>query len=213
VNKTVNGAVCAGILTLSAASVDAALLSRLGGLAVYDTDLDITWLADSNAGAGSAFDDGTGNADGFMTWNSAIAWAASLNVGGFNDWRLPTLINSGGGAPCTSLNCTDIELGHLFYDELGGTAGNSIFTSSDPDLALFTLTTGAYWSDVEPAGNPSNAFFFGFVNGAQFETPKGVTARAWAVRDGDVGTVPEPSILALLGIGLIGFMTYKRNRQ
>ncbi len=77
-NKTVNGVVCAGILTLAAASVDAALLSRLGGLAVYDTDLDITWLADSNAGAGSAFDDGTGNTDGFMTWNSATAWAASL---------------------------------------------------------------------------------------------------------------------------------------
>jgi len=36
----------------------ALLLSRLGGAAVYDDDLDVTWLADANAGAGSSFVNG-----------------------------------------------------------------------------------------------------------------------------------------------------------
>jgi hypothetical protein len=40
--------------------------------AVYDTDRDITWLANGNAGAGSVFDDGVSTTDGLMTWNSPM---------------------------------------------------------------------------------------------------------------------------------------------
>jgi hypothetical protein len=58
---------------------------------VYDTDLDITWLADANAGVGSTFDNGGSTTDGRMTWVNANAWAASLTVGGFSDWRLPSV--------------------------------------------------------------------------------------------------------------------------
>ena len=61
---------------------------------IYDEDLNITWLGDANFGAGSAFDDGTAfhpsTTDGKMTWPNAVAWADSLTVGGFDDWRLPT---------------------------------------------------------------------------------------------------------------------------
>lgn len=62
--------------------------------AYYDTVLGITWLADANVGAGSAFDDigidGGTTTDGEMTWAKANAWAASLNFNGINGWRLPT---------------------------------------------------------------------------------------------------------------------------
>ncbi len=69
--------------------------------AYYDTNLNITWLADANAGAGSIFDDITNNAnnttttDGAMTQANAIAWTANLSFYDsvqnitYEDWRLP----------------------------------------------------------------------------------------------------------------------------
>ncbi len=51
-------------------TADAALLSRLGGQAVYDTDLKVTWLADANAAAGSIY-----ASSGRMTWANVNAWA------------------------------------------------------------------------------------------------------------------------------------------
>jgi len=68
-------------------TANAALSSSLGGLAVYDDDLNITWLADADAN------------NGRMTWLDANAWAASLTVGGFTDWRLPTTADP--DASCT----------------------------------------------------------------------------------------------------------------
>jgi hypothetical protein len=56
------------VLTLIAAlgfsgAAYAALDSRLSGLAFYDTDFNVTWLANANA-------------NGRMTWSEANAWAA-----------------------------------------------------------------------------------------------------------------------------------------
>ena len=48
-------------------SANANLVTRLDGQAFYDTELDITWLANANAGAGSAFDDGSNIVDGRMS--------------------------------------------------------------------------------------------------------------------------------------------------
>lgn len=62
------GLVVAGLfISLSA---NAALLSRLGGQAVYDTVLDITWLTDVNTG-------------GLMTWASAKCVGCQLDSGWF----------------------------------------------------------------------------------------------------------------------------------
>lgn len=65
--------------------------------AYYDTVLDITWLADANAGAGSSYDNGSNTTDGRMTWANANAWAANLSFYNpltnqtYADWRLPTV--------------------------------------------------------------------------------------------------------------------------
>ena len=56
--------------------------------AYYDTAVNITWLANANAGAGSTFDNGLNPTDGRMTWVNANAWAAALNVQGVTGWRL-----------------------------------------------------------------------------------------------------------------------------
>lgn len=47
----------AGLALLAAGtSAQAALLSRAGGQAVYDTDLDLTWVADANLAQTSGYD-------------------------------------------------------------------------------------------------------------------------------------------------------------
>lgn len=102
-------------------------------MAVYDTDLHITLLADGNAAAGSAFEDGALPNDGLMAWASANTWAASLMVGG-GTWRLPTAHNYDGNiCAAGTYNCTGSEMGHLFYIELGSTPGLPIVNSGDPD--------------------------------------------------------------------------------
>ena len=75
--KTLNTwAAAAAIVTLSGAA-QAALVDRGGGM-IYDTTLNITWLADMNY-AGTSGHTGSGvNASGRMTWTAAMAWANNL---------------------------------------------------------------------------------------------------------------------------------------
>jgi len=75
-------ALIAIILSFTGVGVQAALLGRApatpGGndyQAYYDTDLNITWLADANYAKTSGYDP-----DGLMTWNEAQSWIPSLNA-------------------------------------------------------------------------------------------------------------------------------------
>ncbi len=130
-----------GIGLLSVTGAHAALTSALGGQVVNDTDLNITWLANANLAASNTFGVSGINAAGWMSWDTAQSWIGAMNAAnylGFNDWRLPTTLQP--DASCSyqasgyvgNYNCTGSEMGHLFYNELGGTAGSSILTSSDP---------------------------------------------------------------------------------
>ena len=105
--------------------------------AFYDITLNISWLADGNAGAGSGYDATFGG--GLMTWGEANAWAANLNVFGVTGWRLPTMIDTGapgcdlsfgGGTDC-GYNVQTVsadgltvfsEWAHLYYVTLGNLA-------------------------------------------------------------------------------------------
>lgn len=172
-------------------TANAALHDRGGGM-VYDDDLNVTWLADANYAQTSGYD-----SDGKMTWYDALNWAENLVYGGFDDWRLPTTLQpdlscsnqSSYGGP-SGYYCTGSEMGHLAYNELGGTAASSILASSDPDLVLFAnIQTWwpYYWSSTEWAANTQAAWRFRFdllyMAGG---TEKGAEFYAWAVRDGDV---------------------------
>ena len=66
-------ALCMGAVSAQAALQARDLDSNGSTDAYYDTVLDITWLADWNAGAGSSLDNGGSTTDGRMTWNNANA--------------------------------------------------------------------------------------------------------------------------------------------
>lgn len=186
------------------ASVNAALIDRGNGL-IYDTDLEITWLADANYAMTSGYD-----ADGMMAWNDAMSWADQLQYAGYNNWRLPSALNQDGSSPCTSGECNDSEMGHLHFIELSGLKGIFTLPTSDPDYALFnnTIQEGLYWSSTIYVDDPdyqNYAWEFQFDRGSQGAHPMSELYYAWAVADGDIGAsaVPVPAAIWLFCSGLI----------
>jgi hypothetical protein len=190
----------------------AALIDRGGGL-IYDTDLDITWLADANYAKTSGYD-----ADGLMIWAQAMNWAGNLSYGGYTDWRLPTTqipdACSVDSDEPYGYYCILSEMGHLFYNELGGVADAFIATSGDPELALFqNVQSDYYWSATLPTPFSAYGYFFGFANGYQgADYNEDSVFYAWAVRDGDVSAVPVPAAAWLFGSGLLGLVGIARRR-
>jgi hypothetical protein len=203
-----------------ATTAQASLIDRGGGL-IYDTDLDITWLADANYAKTSGYD-----ADGLMIWTQAMNWAGNLSYGGYTDWRLPITLIPDVSCSFEALGdpygyyCIGSEMGHLFYNELGGVADASIATSGEPELALFlNIQSDYYWSATLYEPFTLYGFFFGFVNGFQASVvPPSIyddnsVFYAWAVRDGDVAAVPLPPAVWLFGSGLMGLAAVARRRH
>ena len=235
-------ALCATFLILVSMSSHAALMSRLGGDAYYDTILDITWLADANYAQTSGFDD-----DGFMNWEEANAWAAGLNISGVTGWRLPTLSPINGVSFNTNFsnnattdgNYADTEgwvgpagdpvseLGHLFYVTLGNIGW---CTPNDADPSSCVEQTGWDIINIGPFSNLNTfeanglywtdteqdafaAWVFGFYGGSQIGYSSTETAKAWAVYDGDVSAVPVPTAVWLFSSGLLGLVGMARRKK
>lgn len=205
-------------------SVQATLIDRGefdGVNLIYDTDQNITWLQDANWAKTSGAD-----ADGKMSWSDSNAWAAGLTIGGFTDWRLPTIVdrNNDGcnwgynGTDCGyNVDPTGSEMAYIFYLTLGNTgafdtSGNGTGCGG-PSLPCLTntgpfinLQADNHWSSTEYGPDPTSAWRFSFRDGGQDgaaanSNTKDLHLFAWAVRDGDVA-VPAPSILAVLALGL-----------
>ncbi|MDH5191278.1 MAG: VPLPA-CTERM sorting domain-containing protein [Gammaproteobacteria bacterium] len=204
---------------------DAALVSRLGGLAYYDTEADLTWLADANAAAGSVYDT-YDPGSGKMIWADANAWAASLNVNGVTGWRLPSTVQPDSscdsqydagtfGLQSYGYNCTGSEMGNLIYNVLGGVAATSITTTHNANYDLFSnIQHWAYWSATEYAPDSTQAFLYGTrINNQAWGLKTENQLNAWAVYSGDVSAVPVPAAVWLFGSGLIGLAGVARNNK
>lgn len=204
-------------LTVSGAA-QAALESRLGGQAVYDTDLKITWMADANLAATNTF--GMTSVPSYMTWYDANRWIGAMNAAkylGFDDWRLPQVQPGGSGCERSGFsgegyNCTGSEFGHLFYNELGGIAGQYIGAVHNTNLGLFKNIQFHYWSGTEYEPGSSHAFEFSFFDGYWMPSNKGTNFHLWAVRTGDVAAVPVPTAAWLMGSGLLGLIGVARRK-
>lgn len=182
---------------------------------LYDTTLNVTWLADANLAAtedfGVRFIDPTGYTDA----DSALKWIGAMNVAdylGFNDWRLPNTLQPDSscvkqGTRISFLNCSGSEMGHLFYNELGGMANQDIATTHNTNYSLFKNFQSqgfVYWSGTQAGSQGRGSTWeFDFGKGSQFSGSNGNGAFMLAVRPGDVlAAVPEPSTYALMLAGL-----------
>ncbi len=181
--------------------------------AFYDTDLNITWLSDANYALTSGTDN-DGPIDGLMTWQKANAWAASVTFGGYTDWRLPTTTQN---TSCIR-TCTDSEMGHLFYTELGNTyMDNSVnlgqFENVDAIAPGHGLATNQFWSAT--AKNASYAFVFNMHDGFQGTINYASTSTRYHAMLVRVGDVPEPETYAMLlaGLGVMGAVARRRQSK
>lgn len=110
-----------------------------------------------------------------MNWFTAGSWLFAMNASnngagylGFNDWRLPSSFEPDGSGPCGDYDCAGSEMGHLFYTELGGVAGQSIATTHNASYDLFTnIQPFAYWSGQEYQHDTTAAWLFRFFDGKQ----------------------------------------------
>jgi len=187
--KSIIGATCI-CLAVASFNASAALIGVLpatpGGTdyqAYYDDAADLTWLANANAVADQ------------MSWSAANDWAASLNVEGVTGWRLADTLQL--DASCDiqdasgsyGYNCTGSEMGNLFYNVLGGSAGISISIVHNANYDLFSniQDDDSYWTATEWELIESNAWMFNMGSGTQHPfNKKDVLYYAWAVHDGDV---------------------------
>jgi len=221
-NKSIKSALVGIYISVIAISnvANAGLIDRGNGM-IYDDVLDITWLQNANL------------SDLAMNWDDSVSWAASLTHGGFDDWRLPSLHVSELGGNCDLGNdgtdcgynvlTANSELAYMFYENLGNIAyfdtnGNGPQTGWDSLNTEFTdMVTGNtvsfinlertfYWSGTEFEPDTDGAWYFYTNDGRQGSFFKSSVYYAWAVRDGDVTEVPEPSTLVILALGMLGLV-------
>lgn len=218
----------------AATSANANLVGSVDGQTIYDTDLNVTWLANANLAATNTFGISGINANGSMNWNTAQSWIGAMNTAnylGYNDWRLPTTTDAstidacGGGSyysgGCWGFNSTGSEMAHLFYSELGNKAYYSTAgVSNQPGYGLVSvgpfinLQPSLYWSGTEATMMGLNtAWLFNIGYGGQFfQNHSDNVEFVFAVRPGSVATVPVPTAAWLLGSGLLSLIGVARRK-
>lgn len=160
------------LLVIFVANANAALVDNGDGT-ITDTDRNLMWLMDANYAKTSGYD-----ADGKMTWLQAMTWADNLVFASYDNWRLPSALNSDGTGPCYDWNCMDSEMGHMYRIELGNSAWQ---TNAGP---FVNMLGNAFWSETPYTLNANEAWMYtANMFGWQSNWTKSDEFQAWAVRD------------------------------
>ena len=237
------GAACTCLAVVSF-SANSAMVGRLidsdGNFqAYYDTEADLTWLADANYAvtSGYAVTNATGSTDssptniqanGEMGWEAANTWANGLNINGVTGWRLSDIIDvDNDGSTYTNFyqgvdygyNITvHGEMSNLYYNVLGNLAYYDTNGSIQSGWGLqntgpfINIQTQIYWTAKEYT-TPGYAWQFSMGRGIQGSHLQAVSRFAWAVHDGDVSAIPIPAAAWLFGSGLIGLIGVARRKK
>jgi hypothetical protein len=152
----------------------------------YDPNLKVTWVLSANAG-------------GPMSWNQAMTWAASLTVGSYGGWSLPSALNQDGSGPCEGIQCVGSQLGFLINVEK--------YLSAETYRLLQNTSQGSsfYWTSTHHELLSDFVYGMRRNSGDQFLLlERGIDlGDVMAVRPGDVATlVPEPDPTSLVLAGL-----------
>lgn len=188
----------------------------------YDADGKMSWFEATN-------------------WAASLSYYDSVRDVTWGDWRLPIVRPVNGtsfnydysangstdygynvGAPLTQYaGSTESEMAHLWYSTLGNISlvnfGGGINPAGGgwdtPNYGPFTnVYPGSYHTDSVYQPDSDYTWVFRTEDGAQIYNWKyNVDLYAWAVRDGDVAAVPEPSTYAMLlaGLGLVSWSVRK----
>jgi hypothetical protein len=188
----------------------ATLVDEGNGL-IYEADRNLMWLQDANYAKTYGYDN-----DGMMTLNAAMAWADALVFAGYDDWRLPSSLHADSSGPCVGYNCTDSELGHSFYVELGNTQ-ESGYSGGTVNVGPFTnLPLSHIWTSTTDGSNSTLVFDF---FGGQQTWHSNPNANHWAMAVRDLtalelpAPVPLPGAFPLLASGLAAFACVRRRRR
>lgn len=167
--------------------------------------------------------------NGAMSWTSATRWVQQLVYAQTSGWRLPRASPINGtssgwnyeerfdGSTDTGYSITSVrsELAYMFYVNLGLTGRYDAFGglqapygppigNGGVDVGLVrNLENDAYWFGTLRADDNREAWTFYMPYGLQ-DWKYGLDNRAfaWAVHDGDVSAIPEPSLISLVLSGL-----------
>lgn len=175
---TIDGADAAQIISNGAKRYGHSL-EEYTPLIIYDVDRNLTWLRQAGY-------------SGRITYSEAIDlvnYSNSSNLLGGNSWRLPCLDIAGNCL--VGFNCTQGELGHIFYKELdniGGVPPAGGLTNRGP---FIDLDASVFWYETREAVT-NDPYVFNFFNGFQTTQPTGSRAYAWLVHDGNLAPLTGP---------------------
>ncbi len=192
--------------------------------AFYDSELNITWLADWGWNSRTP-----------LSWPEARSWVEQFSFGGYAGWRLPFATDSefpgcnfsyAGATDCGYNSKTVVgdivfsELAHMYYITLGNKSPYEPVTENPVsdwgfrNSGPFSNTgngTQYFWSSGQYIGREADAAI-AFNMHAGNQTEEGLTA-TWnyiPVLNGDVAAVPESSTTVQLITGLLFWLGWKR---
>jgi Protein of unknown function (DUF1566)/PEP-CTERM motif len=202
----------------------AVALDSSAAVFLYDATLNVTWLRQASQPSG-------------LSWAAANRFAANFQLGGFDDWRLPRVLDLGASG-CTLYRYAGTDCGHnvalqnasgfnevahLFHVTLGnqaaytpegvfrGGANKGVTWGLVEDGPFMDLRATTYWSGTGIASAPGYAFSFDLDQGFQSPLEKSRPYQLLLLRDGDVlSAVPEPSTALLFGAGALLLLRRRR---
>jgi hypothetical protein len=194
----------------SVRNADAVLIPSGDGLTVYDTVMQVMWLANANLAATAAGRFGIAKitSNGSMDYPTATQWVAALNglnggVGylGHNNWQIPatpaldpSCSSTGPNGDSFGIGCMNSAMGSLFYESLGLRYPNTAVPIPNNTVGPFSnFQPYLYWSDSLSADPAKGYLTFSFNSGWEGENVNKHYIYALPMIKGRLAGTPPPT--------------------